>query len=89
MPRVSSYASQGFLQRFLGGLKFPQIFTLLAALFVLDFFLPDPFPFIDEIIFAALAIMLGMWKKRGEEVPFEGTPFDAKPPEKNITPPEG
>ena len=89
MPRVSSYASQGFLQRFLGGLKFPQIFTLLAALFAIDFFLPDPIPFIDEIIFAILAIMLGMWKKRPEEVPFEGTPFDGKPPEKNITPPDG
>ena len=89
MPRVSSYASQGFLQRFLGGLKFPQIFSLLAALFVIDFFLPDPIPFIDEIICAILAIMLGMWKKRSDEVPFEGTPFDGKPPEKNITPPEG
>jgi hypothetical protein len=88
VPRVTSYASQSFLQRFLGGLKFPQIFTLLATLFAIDFFLPDPIPFIDEIIFAALAIMLGMWKKRSEEVPLEGTPFDNKPPEKNITPPD-
>ena len=82
MARVSSSASQGFLQRFLARLKFPQVFTLLASLFIIDFFLPDPIPFIDEIILALLAILLGLWKDRDDSVPFEG-----KPPEKNITPP--
>ena len=81
MARATTHATQGFVQRFLGGLKFPQVFTLLASLFVLDFFLPDPIPFIDEIIVGLLALLLGLWKDRGDQVPFEG-----KPAVKNITP---
>ena len=41
---------------------------MLAGLFILDFFVADPFPFVDEIILGILAVMVGMWReKRGQE----------------------
>jgi len=82
MVAVDKSTRQGIISRFLGGLRFPQLFLLCAGLFVLDFFLLDPIPFVDEAIAALLAIMLAMWKDRkGDE-----TAELEKPPEKNITP---
>ena len=66
--------------RFLSGLRFPQVFTLIAVLFLIDFFTPDPIPFLDEMILAALAFLVASWKAKSDEVPFR------RPPEKNITP---
>ncbi len=74
----------GILGRFLSKLRFPQAFALLGGLFLLDFLLLDPIPFLDEMVLAVLTLMFGMWKERGREIPHEGTPFDAKV-EKNIT----
>ncbi len=68
----------GFIQRFLGRLRFPQLFLLAAALFVLDFFIPDPIPFFDEIFLAVLTAMLALIR-RPEPPPAERV-------EKNVTP---
>lgn len=80
MASLGQGARRGVLQRFFSRLRFPQIFALLVGLFVLDFFLLDPLPFVDEAIIALLALLLGLWKER-EEPETVG-----KPPEKNITP---
>ena len=80
MPTVGKSARQGFLQSFFSRWRFPKLFFLLVALFVLDLLVPDPIPFVDKAILALLAILLGMWKSREEEAPL------GKPPEKNITP---
>ena len=69
MATIGQGARQGFLQRFFSRLRFPQVFALLIGLFVVDFFIPDPLPFIDEAIIALLALLLGMWK---ELAPAEG-----------------
>jgi len=51
------------LLRFAEGLRFRQLFLLVAALFVIDFLLPDPFPFIDEILLGLLTLLLAAWRK--------------------------
>ncbi len=55
VARVASFA---------GRLRFPQLFFLAAAIFVLDVLIPDAVPFADEIVLALITLMLGRWKKR-------------------------
>ena len=57
---------QGVIRKFLSSLRFPQLFLLLAALFAVDMVTPDPILFIAEAILGVLAVMLGMWRGRGE-----------------------
>ena len=49
---------------FLARLRFPVLFGVTAILFVLNFFIPDVLPFVDEILLGLVAAMLGSWKKR-------------------------
>ena len=67
---------QGVIRQFLSRLRFPQLFLLLVGLFTVDMFTPDPIFLIDEAILGVLAVMLGMWRGRG----------DREPEMKNITP---
>jgi hypothetical protein len=69
----------GILTRFLGRLRFPQLFAVLAGLLVLDLLLPDPIPLLDEMILAIFTLLVGLWRERDSD------PF-SKPPEKNVTP---
>ncbi len=48
-------------------LKFKNLFLLVVGLFVLDLFIPDFIPFVDEILLGLFTIILGRWKK--EEPP--------------------
>lgn len=57
-PLVARVAS------FAGRLRFPQLFFLAAAIFVLDVLIPDAVPFADELVLALITLMLGRWKKR-------------------------
>ena len=52
--------------RFAGGLRFPTLFTLVAALFVVDLLIPDFVPFMDEILLALGALLLAGLRKRRE-----------------------
>ena len=65
---------------FLGRLRFPQLFVVLAILFALDLVVPDFIPLLDEAVLGLLTLMTGLWKDRR-------APAD-KLPEKNVTPPE-
>lgn len=51
---------------YLTRLRFPVLFGITAELFVLDFFIPDAIPFVDEILLGLGAALLGSWKKRKE-----------------------
>jgi len=54
----------GFLLRFASRLRFPQLFALVAVLFVADLLIPDVIPFADEIILGLLTMLLGSLRKR-------------------------
>ncbi|KRG45326.1 hypothetical protein ARC78_02715 [Stenotrophomonas pictorum JCM 9942] len=45
-------------------LRYPTLFKITAALFVISMLLPDPIPFIDEILFALGTLLLANWKRR-------------------------
>ena len=61
-------------------LKFPQLLTVTATLFLLDLVVPDLIPFADEILLGLATALFALWR---EQVP---PPPAEKPPEKNITP---
>lgn len=50
--------------RFGAGLRFPTLFKVIAALFVLDLLVPDVIPFYDEILLALGTLLLGSIKSR-------------------------
>ena len=54
----------GPLIAYLARLRFPTLFAVTAVLFIVDFFIPDVIPFIDEILLGLGAALLGVWKKR-------------------------
>lgn len=45
-------------------LRHPTLFKLVAALFVLDIFIPDFIPFADEILLGLGTLVLANWKNR-------------------------
>ena len=53
------------VQRVAGRLRFPALFMLTALLFVVNLVVPDPLPFIDEVLLGLVTLMLGGWKDRG------------------------
>lgn len=66
-------------------LKFPQLFGLLAALFLVDLVIPDLIPFADELLLMLLTLLVGSLKKDRSSGP---SPPGGNPPQiKNVTPP--
>ncbi|WP_066096476.1 DUF6116 family protein [Xanthomonas massiliensis] len=45
-------------------LRYPTLFKITAVLFVVDIFLPDPVPFVDEITLGLITLALANWKNR-------------------------
>jgi Family of unknown function (DUF6116) len=82
MTDQRSIATGGLVGRLLGGMRFPQLFAVLAGLLLFDLMIPDLIPFLDEIVLAVLTLLVGSWRSRDED------PF-AKPDEKNVTPGTG
>lgn len=56
----------GFL-KWASRLRFRELFFLTLAVFLLDLFLVDPIPFVDEIFLGLLTLLLGSAKKRSSE----------------------
>jgi len=52
----------GFARR----LRFPILFWITATLFVLDLFVLDPLPFMDELLLGLGTVLLASWKTRRE-----------------------
>ncbi|RRN57248.1 hypothetical protein EIM48_06115 [Pseudoxanthomonas sp. SGNA-20] len=50
-------------------LRFPTLFKLTAAVFVLSVLLPDPVPFIDEVALGLGTLLLANWKRRKDPLP--------------------
>ena len=53
-----------WVTRFAAGLRFPTLFKLVAALFLVDLFVPDLIPFYDEILLALGTLLLGSLRNR-------------------------
>lgn len=57
-----------FLRRLLARLGPRTIVGIATALFVLNLLIPDPLPFVDELLMLAGTILLSRWAKREETV---------------------
>jgi hypothetical protein len=57
----------GILIRWASRLRFPYLFLLTAALFVLNLFIPDAIPMADELIMGLVAVLLGSLRKRSSD----------------------
>ena len=69
------------LRRFTANLRYPQLFLLTAALFVLDLAVPDVVPLADEILLGLLTLLLARLKTRRE-----GEDDGKEPRVKDVTP---
>lgn len=69
MPHPMTGPVVGFASR----LRFPTLFKVTLALMVLSWLLPDPVPFMDEIITALATLVLANWK-RSEPAPAPAPP---------------
>lgn len=77
--------AQGILRQWISGLRFPWLVGIAAALFVIDLFIPDALPFVDEIILAAVMAGLASFRKKRREraageVPASIENASARPP---------
>ncbi len=45
-------------------LRYPTLFKVAAALFLLTLVVPDPIPFVDEILLGLGTLLLANWKHR-------------------------
>jgi len=64
---VSTFSVAGLVHRFAGGLRFPWLLLVTAALFFIDLFVPDLLPFVDEILLGLATMVLATWRRRKRE----------------------
>lgn len=50
-------------------LRYPTLFKLAAALFLVDLVMPDPIPFLDELLLGLTTLLLANWKTRKAPLP--------------------
>lgn len=50
-------------------LRYPTLFKLTAGLFALTLLIPDPLPFVDELVLGLGTLLLANWKSRGTRTP--------------------
>lgn len=58
-------------------LRYPTLFKLTAALFALTVLMPDPIPFIDEIVLGLGTLLLANWKGRNAVIDADRQPPSA------------
>jgi hypothetical protein len=54
----------GVLLKWASGLRFPYLFVLTFALFIVNLVVPDVIPMVDELVMGLVALMLGSLRKR-------------------------
>ncbi|MCR6661707.1 MAG: hypothetical protein NVV60_00825 [Luteimonas sp.] len=50
-------------------LRYPTLFKITAAIFLLTVFIPDPIPLVDEVLLGLGTILLANWKRRKDDQP--------------------
>lgn len=53
--------------RWLSRLSFPRLFMVFALLFLVDAVVPDPIPFVDEILLGLGTLLFASWKNRKKQ----------------------
>lgn len=76
----------GLLERIADRIDTRHLALVVGVLFAVDFVVPDPLPFIDEIILGSLTILLARWQSRPKVQEPAEDPAYSKPPPKNVTP---
>lgn len=66
--------SKAVVQAALSRLKYPWLLRLALAALIIDLFIPDPLPFLDEILFAAASAVFANWRIRQAPVATTQTP---------------
>lgn len=61
MARIGIMAIFG---RWLGGLRRPYLFLIVGTLLLAHVLIPDPLPFVDELILLVLTTILGSMKRQ-------------------------
>lgn len=54
------------ISRFTRRLRYPQVFLLMGAVFLLDLLIPDAIPFADEILLGLATVFLGSLRSKDE-----------------------
>ena len=54
-------------------LRYPALFKITAALFLVTLVIPDPIPFVDEILLGLGALLLANWKNRKDPPVIDST----------------
>jgi hypothetical protein len=52
------------LSRYFENLRFPWLMLLATVAFVVNLFIPDAVPFLDEIVLGLVAVILGRLKRK-------------------------
>ncbi len=55
---------RGIILALASRLRFPWLFALTAVLFVVTLVVPDPLPFLDELLLALLTLVFAGWRRR-------------------------
>ena len=63
--------------RWLGRLSYPKLFALAATLFAISVVVPDPLPFVDELLLAMGALLISR-RKRKPDPPAGGRVIDGE-----------
>jgi hypothetical protein len=66
-PKAMPLFLPAFLRRRLERLRFPQLALLTGLAFLVTLVVPDPLPFIDEIVLGLSTLLLASWKKQRSE----------------------
>lgn len=89
---ASGTKTPGRVTTFLDRLSTSNLVFLVAAVFLVDLFVPDMLPVVDEVVLGVLTILLARWRsdahRRAAEAEDAGSEAggDTKPPPKNVTP---
>jgi hypothetical protein len=69
------------VNRILSRMRYPYLFLILGALFLVDLVVPDPIPLVDEILLAVLTFIAATFTTRenAEPEPRDVTPLEEDP----------
>ena len=65
--KVARGGVAGVFLRWASRLRFPYIFLLMSGLFIINLFIPDVIPLVDEIIMGLAAVLLASLRKKPEQ----------------------